>query len=99
MKKLVTERLQEFLALNEEKYKKVRKQKATAKQPAKTTAVMDQSAVEKANQAIKALKTQLADAKKAGGMKDTSVQKKAKIKEIEDKIAKWEEKKKKAQAK
>jgi len=90
MKKLVTESLQEFIQLNEEKVKSKRKTKAGEK------VVMDQSAVEKADQAIKALKKQLADAKKAGGMRDSKAGKDAKVKEIEGKIAKWEEKKKKA---
>ncbi|HUW44231.1 MAG TPA: hypothetical protein VMW50_00395 [Dehalococcoidia bacterium] len=72
--------------MNEEKVKSKRKTKAGHK------VVLDQSTDEKAKQAIVALKKQLADAKKAGGMRDSGAQKKAKIKEIEDKIAKWEAK-------
>lgn len=90
MKKLVTETLHEYL--NEEKVKKARRQKATAKQPAKTTAVLDQSTVEKADQALKGLKADLKKEDKPGGDK-------AKIRDIKDKIAKWEAKKKKAQGK
>lgn len=93
MKKFVMESLSEFIAMNEDKVKSTRKIKAGHK------VVLDQSTVEKANQAIEALKKQLADAKKAGKMKDTTVGKNAKVKELEDKIAKWEEKKKKAQGK
>jgi hypothetical protein len=90
---LVTESLYEFILLKEEKVKSKRKTKAGEK------VVMDQSAVEKADQAIKALKKQLADAKKPGGMRDSKAGKDAKVKEIEDKIAKWEEKKKNVKGK
>ena len=81
--------------LNEATVKKATKRKATAKQPAKNTVVYDESTDEKANNAIAALKKQLADAKKPGPMRGTSAQKKADIAAIEDKIAKWEAKKKK----
>jgi len=87
MKKFVSENLNEFL--NEEKVKSSRKTKAGRK------TVLDQSSNEKAKQSIAALKKQLADAKKPGKMRDTGAQKKANIKEIEDKIAKWEAKLKK----
>jgi len=88
MKKLVSESLTEFRQINEEKVKAKRKTKAGTK------VTLDQSKNEKANQAIAALKKQLADAKKPGGMKLTGIQKNAKIKEIEDKIKAWEAKKK-----
>jgi len=89
MKKFVNESLSDFL--NEEKAKSVRKTKAGRK------IVLDQSTNEKAKQAIAALKKQLADAKKPGGtgMKDTKAGQDIKIKEIQDKIAKWEAKLKK----
>ena len=54
---------------------------------------VEQSKKEKADQAITGLKKQLADAKKKGAFK-TTVEKNAKIKDLEGKIAKWEEKKK-----
>ena len=87
MKKFVNESLSDFL--NEEKAKSVRKTKAGRK------IVLDQSTNEKAKQAIAALKKQLADAKKPGGMRDSKMVKDAKVKEIQDKIAKWEAKLKK----
>lgn len=57
--------------------------------------VIKQTSDEKAKEAIASLKKQLADVKKPGKMKDTKTQKDAKIKELEDKIAKWESKLKK----
>lgn len=57
--------------------------------------VVKQTPEQKAKEAIAALKQQLADVKKPGKMKDTKVQKDAKIKELEGKIAKWEAKIKK----
>lgn len=85
MKKLVMESLDEFMAMNEEGVKKVRRQKATAKQPAKTTAVMDQSKIEKAEQAIKALEATIAKEKKSKGDK-------AKIADAEKKIEAYKKK-------
>ena len=77
------ESLQEFM--NEETVKKKRQQKATAKQPAKTTVVYDQSKVEKAEQAIKGLKADLDKKKKAkAGQHEYKL--------IEDKIKAWEKK-------
>lgn len=87
MKKFVSESLNEFL--NEEKVKSKRKTKAGQK------VVLDQSTDEKANQAIKGLKDELAKVKKGTTMKTASAQDKAKIKSLEDRIAKWEAKKKK----
>lgn len=46
---------------------------------------------DKAKQAIASLKKQLEQAKKAGSFK-TTIEKKAKIKELEDKIEAWEKK-------
>lgn len=93
MKKLVPESLNEYL--NEETVKKAKKQKATAKQPAKTTVVYDQSTNEKAKQAIAGLKVQLKDAKKPGALRGSKAEQEAKVKGIEEKIAKWEAKMKK----
>lgn len=84
MKKFVSENLNDFL--NEKKYegyKKVRKQKATAKTPAKTTAVVDETTEEKAKRAIADLKKALEKA--------SPLEKKG----IQDKIDKWEAKLKK----
>jgi len=87
MKRIVPESLNEFL--NEEKVKKSRKTKAGA------TKTLDQSTDEKANQAIAGLKADLASAKKGFKMSTASAQDKLKVKNIEDRIAKWEAKKKK----
>ena len=92
MKKFVHESLNEFLS--EATVKKTRKQKGSFGKPAKTTVVYDESTKEKADQAIKALKVQLADAKKPGAGK-SKADKDANIKAIQDKIDKWEAKKKK----
>ena len=83
--KLVSESLQEFRSsVNEEKVNEAKE---------KSTTVV-QSSDEKAKQAIASLKKELAAVKKPGGAK-TMIEKKAKIKELEDKIAKWEAKMKK----
>jgi len=87
MKKFVSESLNEFL--NEATVKSKRKTKAGQK------VVLDQSTDEKANQAIKGLKDELAKIKKGTTMRTASAQDKAKVKSLEDRIAKWEAKKKK----
>lgn len=80
MKKIVNESLSEFL--NEIAYEKTKKAKKVV-----------QTKIQRANEAIAALKKQLADIKKPGGAKST-LEKNTKIKEIEEKIKKWEAKKK-----
>jgi hypothetical protein len=90
MKRLVPESLDQFIneAKDWEAAKDQRKIEKKGLKPKK----LDQSAEEKATQAISALKKELADAKKPGAFK-TNAQKEAKIKELEAKIAKWEAKK------
>jgi len=51
-----------------------------------------ESKIDKYKQSIAALKVQLKDAKKPGKMSGSMAQKKVKIKELEDKISKFEEK-------
>jgi hypothetical protein len=81
MEKIVAESLNEFKSVNEErKHGKPKK--------------VDQTKNEKYKEAITGLKTELAKAKKPGSYR-TLIQKKAKIKEIEEKIAKYEVKLKK----
>ena len=79
MKKFVSESLQEFNEAAAGKSGKAKKVKQNPNQ--------------KADDAIAGLKAQLADAKKPGNI-PTKIQKDAKIKELTDKIAKWEAKKK-----
>lgn len=81
MKKIVNESLAEFLA--EDAHGRTGKAKKMAQNPN-----------QKADLAIKALKDQLKKAKDPGQHAST-IQKNAKIKELEEKIAKWEAKKKK----
>jgi len=83
MKKLVFETLDEMLF--EKELFEAEKEKAE-----KVTKVK-QDKGEKAKQAIESLKAQLVKAKKPGAFK-TTVQKNAKIKELEAKIKGWEKK-------
>lgn len=81
MKKFVSESLQEFI--NESKVKSARKMPKGGRK-----IVMDETQEEKAKQAIKALKADLAKEKKSKGDKH-------KIADIEKKIEAWEKKLKK----
>jgi len=78
MKKFVSESLQEFRSIVEGKSSKPKK--------------VVQSKEDKAKEAIKALKKQLADIEKPGKLKGTKIQRDADIREIKGKIAKWEKK-------
>jgi hypothetical protein len=80
MKKIVSESLNEFMT--EAQHGRTSKAK---------TVVQNKS--QKAVEAIASLKKQLSDAKKPGQFK-TTVEKNAKIKELGEKIKKWEAKKK-----
>lgn len=81
MEKLVFESLDELFESKKEEKSKAQKVKQTK--------------CEKAEQAIEALKKQLALAKKPGAFK-TTTDKRAKVKELEDKIKVWEKKMKEA---
>ena len=84
MKKIVTESLQEFMKVNEVK---LDIGSSEAKEVKKGSDY-------KYKEAIKGLKEELAKAKKTGAFK-TTIEKNAKIKELEAKIKKFEEKLKK----
>jgi len=86
MKKLVAESLAESIKL----FEKAKLEKIPQPKSGKPKKV-DQSGDAKAKEAITGLKKQLADAKKTGAFK-TTIEKNAKIKELEGKIKKWEAK-------
>ena len=97
MKNLVFESLDELFeakqADEKEDKPKARNVHSEKAKTEKTKAIKlkDQSKAEKAKQAIAALKSELAKAKKPGAYKTLS-QKKAKVEEIEQKIKSWEKK-------
>ena len=89
MRKLVCESLEEVF---EAKTPKTPAEKQVKRVKRQGGEVKDMSKNEKIDQAISALKKQLADANKPGAFKST-VEKRAKIKQLEDKISAWKEKK------
>jgi hypothetical protein len=94
MRKLVFESLDElFENKKEDKSSMANVSKEKEKMEKSKASKVSQDKKAKAQQAIDALKKQIAAAKKPGAFKST-VEKNAKIKELEDKVKVWEKKSK-----